>query len=228
MDGLVYERPRNRDLSRLTGAGDRDAEQAIRTLIGWIGDDPDREGLVDTPGRVLRAFREWFAGYADNPATHLARTFTEVAGYDEPVLLKDIPFRSFCEHHVAPITGLAHISYLPEKRVVGISKLVRVVDAVAKRLQIQERMTAEIASVIDEELRPRGVAVVIEASHACMSSRGVHKHGVSMVTSRMLGAFKDDPVLRGEFLSSIGPSRGGENIGGGLASAPPPDPEFRQ
>jgi GTP cyclohydrolase I len=179
-----------------------EAEQAVKTLIRWAGDDPDREGLLDTPARVLRAYNEWFAGYTDDPAEYLARTFEEAGGYDEPVLLRGIPFRSFCEHHMAPITGIAHISYLPAGRVVGLSKLARVLDCVAKRLQIQERMTAEIAAIIDEVLQPRGVAVVIEAAHACMSTRGVHKHGVSTITSRMLGLFKDDPVLRLEFLAS--------------------------
>jgi GTP cyclohydrolase IA len=180
-----------------------EAKEAVKTLIRWAGDDPDREGLRDTPARVLRAYNEWFAGYADDPAEHLARTFQEAGGYDEPVLLRAIPFRSCCEHHMAPITGVAHIGYLPATRVVGISKLARVVDCVAKRLQIQERMTAEIAGIIDEVLRPRGVGVVVEAQHACFSTRGVHKHGVSMVTSRMLGAFKQDPALRSEFLASV-------------------------
>ena len=180
-----------------------EAEEAVRTLIRWAGDDPEREGLLETPARVLRAYSEWFAGYADDPAEHLARTFAEVAGYDEPVLLREIPFRSCCEHHMAPITGVAHIGYLPAGRVVGISKLARVVDCVAKRLQIQERMTAEIARIVEQALQPHGVAVVVEATHACFATRGVHKHGVSTVTSRMLGVFKRDAVLRGEFLASI-------------------------
>jgi GTP cyclohydrolase IA len=180
-----------------------EAEEAVRTLIRWAGDDPDREGLLDTPSRVARAYNEWFAGYGEDPAEHLARTFEEVSGYDEPVLLRGIPFHSCCEHHMAAITGVAHISYMPADRVVGLSKLARVVDCIAKRLQIQERMTAEIAAAIDEVLQPRGVAVVIEAEHACMSTRGVHKHGISTTTSRMLGVFKQDPVLRSEFLASI-------------------------
>jgi len=180
-----------------------EAEEAVRTLIRWAGDDPDREGLLDTPSRVARAYNEWFAGYGEDPAEQLARTFEEVSGYDEPVLLRGIPFHSCCEHHMAAITGVVHISYMPAERVVGLSKLARVVDCIAKRLQIQERMTAEIAAVIDEVLQPRGVAVVIEAEHACMSTRGVHKHGISTTTSRMLGVFKQDPVLRSEFLVSI-------------------------
>lgn len=204
MHTLAKQRPL--DLHRLfeRQRPDRtEAEQAVRTLIRWAGDDPDREGLLDTPARVLRAYEEWFAGYSEDPAKHLARTFEEANGYDDPVLLRAIPFRSCCEHHMAPITGIAHISYLPAGRVVGLSKLARVVDCVARRLQIQERMTVQIASVIDEVLQPRGVAVVIEASHACMSSRGVHKHGVATRTSRMLGAFKQNAELRREFLDSI-------------------------
>lgn len=209
MDALTHEAPLTfeRLLAR-SRRGNAEAEEAVKTLIRWIGDDPKREGLLETPARVLRAYGEWFAGYGDDPAEHLARTFEEVGGYDEPVLLRAIPFRSCCEHHMAPITGVAHISYLPAARVVGISKLARVVDGFAKRLQIQERMTAEIAGAIDEVLQPRGVGVVIEANHACMSSRGVHKHGASLVTSRMIGVFKDDPVIRSEFLASIRQSSG--------------------
>jgi GTP cyclohydrolase I len=180
-----------------------EAEEAVKTLIRWAGDDPDREGLLDTPSRVVRAYHEWFSGYGEDPAEHLARTFEEVAGYDEPVLVRNIPFHSYCEHHLAPITGVAHISYMPAQRVVGLSKLARVVDCIAKRMQIQERMTAEIAGIIDEVLEPRGVAVVIEATHACMSTRGVQKHDVSTTTSRMLGVFKQDATLRSEFLASI-------------------------
>jgi GTP cyclohydrolase IA len=180
-----------------------EAEAAVKTLIRWAGDDPDREGLLDTPSRVVRAYNEWFSGYGEDPAEHLARTFEEVAGYDEPVLVRNIPFHSYCEHHLAPITGVAHVSYMPAQRVVGLSKLARVVDCIAKRMQIQERMTAEIAGVIDEVLEPRGVAVVIEATHACMSTRGVQKHGVSTTTSRMLGVFKQDATLRSEFLAAI-------------------------
>jgi GTP cyclohydrolase I len=204
MHALTQERPL--DLHRLfepQRPNQAEAEAAVKTLIRWVGDDPEREGLLDTPARVLRAYNEWFAGYAEDPAEHLTRTFEEAGGYDEPVLLRAIPFRSCCEHHMAPIIGVTHISYVPAERVVGISKLARVVDCVAKRLQIQERMTAEIAGIIDEVLRPRGVAVVVEATHACFSTRGVHKQGVWTVTSRMLGAFKRDPVLRAEFLASI-------------------------
>jgi GTP cyclohydrolase I len=194
------------DLQRLFDGrrpGQAEAEEAVRTLIRWAGDDPEREGLLDTPSRVLRAYNEWFAGYAEEPAEHLARTFEEVAGYDEPVVLRGIPFRSCCEHHMAPITGVVHVGYLPSGRVVGLSKLARVVDGFAKRLQIQERMTAQIAAVVDEVLQPRGVGVVVEAEHACMSSRGVGKEGVATVTSRMLGAFKQDLALRSQFLASI-------------------------
>lgn len=202
MDAMTKERPVDLLFERQR-PGREDAEEAVKTLIRWAGDDPDREGLLDTPSRVLRAYDEWFAGYAEDPAEYLTRSFEEIRDYDEPVLLRGIPFRSFCEHHMAPITGVAHISYLPAGRVVGLSKLARAVDCVAKRLQIQERMTAEIAEIVDNVLQPRGVAVVIEADHACISTRGVHKHGVSTITSRMLGKFKEDPVLRSEFLASV-------------------------
>jgi GTP cyclohydrolase I len=204
MHALTQERPL--DLHRLferPKPSRSEAEEAVRTLIRWAGDDPEREGLQDTPSRVLRAYDEWFAGYAEDPAEHLARTFEETGEYDAPVLLRAIPFRSCCEHHMAPITGVVHIGYLPAERVVGISKLARLVDGVARRLQIQERMTAEIAGIIDDVLRPRGVGVVVDATHACMSTRGVHKRGVSMVTHRMLGAFKQDAALRSEFLAFV-------------------------
>jgi GTP cyclohydrolase I len=180
-----------------------EAEDAVRVLLGWAGDNPDREGLQGTPARVARAFEEWFAGYDQNPADYLSRTFEEVAGYDEIVALRDIPFESHCEHHLAPIIGKAHIAYLPRRRVVGISKLARLVDVYAKRLQIQEKMTAEIASCLDKVLKPLGVAVVIEAVHHCMTTRGVHKPGVSMVTSRMLGVFRRQAATRQEFLASL-------------------------
>jgi GTP cyclohydrolase I len=183
------------------------AEQAIRTLLQWAGDDPNREGLRDTPARVARAFEEWFAGYHSDPEEVLRRTFEEVEGYDEMVVLKDIPFESHCEHHLAPIIGRAHVAYLPRKRVVGISKLARVVEAYAKRLQIQEKMTAQIANTINDVLDPLGVAVVIEGEHQCMTTRGVHTHGVTMVTSRMLGAFREDAITRREFLSIVGNPR---------------------
>ncbi len=179
------------------------AEQAIRTLLRWAGDDPQREGLRDTPARVARAYRDWFAGYAQDPTAYLARTFEEVAGYDEIIVLRDIDFESHCEHHMAPIIGRAHIGYLPDSRVVGISKLARVVDAYARRLQVQEKLTAQIAQCIHDTLQPRGVGVVIEATHECMTTRGVHKRGVSMVTSTLLGCFRSDPSTREEFMRLI-------------------------
>jgi GTP cyclohydrolase I len=181
-----------------------DVQDAIRTLIRWSGDDPTREGLVDTPARVARAWREYCQGYEEDPAAHLARRFREVGGYDEVVLLKDIPFQSHCEHHMAPIQGKAAIAYLPRDNVVGISKLARVLHAYARRLQIQERLTAEVAQCIWDNLKPQGVAVVIEAGHACMSARGVRTNGVSMITSRLLGCFLDDPTSRKEVLSLMG------------------------
>ncbi len=181
-----------------------EAEDAVRTLLRWAGDDIAREGLQDTPGRVARAYEEWFAGYEDDPIEYLQRTFEEVEGYDEMVLLKNIRVESFCEHHMAPIIGKAHIGYLPAARVVGISKLARVVETYARRFQVQEKMTAQIAHCIQDVLQPRGVAVVIEAAHQCMTTRGVHKPGVTMVTSQMLGAFRNDPMTRREFLTIIG------------------------
>jgi GTP cyclohydrolase I len=181
-----------------------DVQDAIRTLIRWSGDDPEREGLLDTPKRVARAWKEYCQGYADDPAIHLARQFEEVGGYDEIVLLKDIPFQSHCEHHMAPITGKASIAYLPTDRVVGISKLARVLHGFARRLQIQERLTAEVAQCIWDNLRPEGVAVVIEAQHGCMTGRGVRTQGVGMVTSRMMGSFLTDPRSRKEVLSLMG------------------------
>jgi GTP cyclohydrolase IA len=180
-----------------------EAEAAVATLLRWAGDDPAREGLAGTPDRVARAFEEWFAGYAQDPHAILERTFSEVEGYDEIVFLKDIRFESHCEHHLAPIIGRAHIAYLPDRRVVGISKLARLVDIYAKRLTIQEKMTAQIANTLNEVLQPRGVAVVIDAAHQCMTTRGVHKTGVSMMTSRMLGVFRDDANTRREFLSML-------------------------
>jgi len=181
-----------------------EAERAVRTLLQWAGDDPDREGLVDTPARVTRAFEDWFAGYADDPVQILQRTFAEVEGYDEMVVLRDVRVESHCEHHLAPILGRAHIGYLPNKRVVGISKLARVVDAYAKRLQIQEKLTAQIANCIQEVLEPRGVGVVLEAEHQCMTTRGIQKPGTSLITSRMLGLFRRNDATRREFLSLIG------------------------
>ncbi len=181
-----------------------EVEEAIRTLIRWAGDDPTREGLLDTPRRVAKSYREFFSGYEQNPSEILSRTFSETDGYDEMIVLKDMRFESHCEHHMAPIIGRAHIAYLPRKRVVGISKLARLLECYAKRLQIQEKLTAQIANTLNEELQPRGVAVVIDASHQCMTTRGVHKVGTSMVTSRMLGAFRHDPSTRREFLAFIG------------------------
>ncbi len=187
------------------------AESAVRTLLRWAGDDPDREGLRDTPARVARAYDDWFSGYADDPVTFLQRTFEEVEGYDEMVVLRDIRFESHCEHHLAPIIGRAHVGYLPARKVVGISKLARVVDAYARRLQVQEKMNAQIANCIQQVLEPKGVAVVIEAAHQCMTTRGVHKPGVTMVTSTMLGAFREDSRTRREFLAMI---RNPEGLGG--------------
>ncbi len=186
-----------------------EALEAVRTLIRWAGDDPEREGLVGTPDRLVRAYEEYFSGYDDDPVALLQRTFEEMDGYDEIVMLKDIRFESHCEHHIAPIIGKVHIAYLPSHRVVGISKLARLVEVYAKRLQIQEKMTAQIANTLDEVLRPKGVAVVIEAAHQCMTTRGVHKPGVSMVTSRMLGVFRTNPLTRREVLSMIGTPGGG-------------------
>ncbi|MCE2575430.1 GTP cyclohydrolase I FolE [Komagataeibacter sp. FNDCR2] len=180
-----------------------EAQEAVRTLLRWAGEDPDREGLHDTPERVIRSYDEFFSGYAEDPVDLLRRTFSEVDDYDEMVLLRDIRVESHCEHHMVPIIGVAHVAYLPRKRVVGISKLARVVDAYARRFQIQERLTAQIANTINEELQPYGVGVVIEASHQCMTTRGVHRPGVSMVTSRMLGTFRSNSDTRREFLSIL-------------------------
>ena len=182
------------------------AEDAVRTLLRWAGEDPEREGLLETPRRVVSAYRDWFSGYGIDPRDYLRRTFEETAGYDEMVVLRDIEFESHCEHHMAPIIGRAHVGYLPTDRVVGISKLARVVDVYARRFQVQEKMTSEIARCIEEVLEPRGVGVVIEAVHECMTTRGIHKRGVSMVTSAMLGTFRDDARTRSEFLQFIGQS----------------------
>jgi GTP cyclohydrolase I len=176
------------------------AEAAVRILLQWSGDDPAREGLRDTPARVARAYEDWFSGYAIDPTEYLRRTFEEVAGYDEMIVLRDIEFESHCEHHMAPIVGRAHVGYLPTDKVVGISKLARVVEAYARRFQVQEKLTAQIAHTIDDVLKPRGVGVVIEAVHQCMTTRGVHKTGVSMVTSQMLGVFREDARTRSEFM----------------------------
>ena len=187
-----------------------EAEDAVRTLLRWAGDNPDREGLMDTPARVVRSYEEFFVGYESDPKELLKRTFEETDGYDEMVLLKDIRFESHCEHHLVPIIGKAHIAYLPGTRVVGISKLARLVEMYAKRLTIQEKMTSQIANTLNEVLQPQGVAVVIEAAHQCMTTRGVHKPGVSMVTSRMLGAFRDNPSTRRELLFMVGTSNKAE------------------
>lgn len=182
------------------------AEEAVRTLIQWAGDDPKREGLLDTPARVVRAYEEFFAGYLEDPVQILSRTFSEVEGYDEMIVMQDIRFESHCEHHMVPVIGKAHVAYLPDRRVVGISKLARLVDIYARRLQIQEKMTVQIADTLNEVLQPKGVAVVIEAAHQCMTTRGVHKPGARLVTSRMLGAFRSDSTTRREFLAIIGNS----------------------
>jgi GTP cyclohydrolase I len=189
-----------------------EAEAAVRTLIRWAGDDPAREGLLGTPGRVVRAYNEFFRGYSIDPVQVLKRTFEETDGYDEMILLKDMRFESHCEHHLAPIIGRAHIAYLPRKRVDGISNHSRLLDIYAKRMQIQEKLTAQIANTLNDVLQPRGVAVVIDASHQCMTTRGVHKPGTSMVTSRMLGVFRTDPSTRREFLAFIGMPPGGTAI----------------
>jgi GTP cyclohydrolase I len=190
-----------------------EAEAAIRTLLRWAGDDPGREGLRETPQRVARAYGEWFAGYTIDPGAYLAKTFEEVNGYDEMVILRNVRFESHCEHHMAPIIGVAHIGYLPDRRIVGISKLARVVEAFARRLQVQERLTAEVAMTLNDVLQPKGAGVVIEASHGCMSTRGIHKPGVTMVTSHMTGAFREDASTRREFLAAIGNPTTGATIG---------------
>ncbi|WCE05922.1 GTP cyclohydrolase I FolE [Pseudoxanthomonas sp. JBR18] len=192
------------DSDNIRGGVSRDqAEDAVRTLLRWAGEDPAREGLLDTPKRVAKAYGDWFSGYREDPHDYLARTFEEVAGYDELIVLRDIEYESHCEHHMAPIIGKVHVGYLPDGKVVGISKLARVVDAFARRFQVQEKMTAQIAQCIQDVLAPRGVGVVVEGAHECMTTRGVHKRGVSMVTSKMLGAFRDDARTRAEFLRFI-------------------------
>lgn len=185
----------------------KDAEAAVKVLLEWAGDDPEREGLLDTPARVARAYEDWFSGYQDDPVDFLRRTFKEVDGYDEMIVLRDITFESHCEHHLAPIIGRAHVGYLPDKKVVGISKLARVVETFARRLQVQEAMTAQIANCIIDVLKPKGVGVIIEASHQCMTTRGIHKTGVSMVTSQMLGTMRTDASTRAEFLEICGRPR---------------------
>jgi GTP cyclohydrolase I len=195
--------------SRAPDVSREQAEDAVRVLLRWAGEDPAREGLLDTPKRVAKAYLDWFSGYQLDPDDYLARTFKEVCGYDEMIVLRDIQFESHCEHHMAPIIGRAHIGYLPNGKVVGISKLARVVDAYARRFQVQEKMTAQIAGCIERVLQPRGVGVVIEGAHECMTTRGVHKRGVSMITSKMLGTFREDARTRAEFLQfiDVGPGR---------------------
>jgi GTP cyclohydrolase IA len=188
---------------KVNNVSQQQAEDAVRTLLRWAGEDPAREGLRDTPSRVARAYRDWFSGYLSDPSAYLRRTFEEVAGYDEMIVLRDIEFESHCEHHMAPIIGRAHVGYLPTNKVVGISKLARVVDGYARRFQVQEKLTAQIAQCIADVLKPRGVGIVIDATHQCMSTRGVHKRAVSMVTSKMLGAFREDARTRAEFLRFI-------------------------
>jgi len=181
----------------------RAAEDAVRTLLAWAGEDPAREGLLDTPKRVVNAYRDWFSGYSIDPADYLRRTFEEVGGYDEMIILRDIAFESHCEHHMAPIIGRVHVGYLPTNKVVGISKLARVVDGYARRFQVQEKLTAQVAACINDVLKPRGVGIVVDAVHECMTTRGVHKRSVSMVTSRMVGTFREDARTRSEFLQFI-------------------------
>ena len=190
-------------IEQRNGINREQAESAVRTLLQWSGDDPTREGLIDTPRRVADAYGDWFSGYAIDPGEYLRRTFQEVAGYDEMIVLRDIEFESHCEHHMAPIIGRAHVGYLPTDKVVGISKLARVVEVYARRFQVQEKLTAQIARCIEDVLMPRGVGVVIDASHQCMTTRGIHKTGVSMITSKMLGCFRDDARTRSEFLTFI-------------------------
>ncbi|MEM6467109.1 MAG: GTP cyclohydrolase I FolE [Pseudomonadota bacterium] len=203
--------PERDDAPEIKKPSREEAEEAVRTLLRWAGDDPTREGLLDTPKRVTKAYGDWFKGYDEDPAALLQRTFEEVEGYDEMVVLRDIRFESYCEHHMAPIIGKAHVGYIPVGRVVGISKLARVVEAYAKRLQVQEKMNAQVANTLMDVLQPQGVAVVLEGEHHCMSTRGVHKPGVSMVTSTMLGVFREDRGTRREFLDIIGnpTNRGG-------------------
>jgi GTP cyclohydrolase I len=200
----VTRRRRAKNSSEAKRPNREEAEQAVRTLIRWVGDDPDREGLSGTPSRVVKAYEDWFGGYRDDPVDFLRRTFYEVDGYDELIVLRDIGFVSHCEHHLAPIIGKVHIGYLPDRKVVGISKLARVVDAFARRMQVQESLTAQIAHCIQDVLKPRGVGVVVEGVHQCMTTRGIRKQGVSMVTSQLLGHFRSDPRTRAEFLNMIG------------------------
>jgi len=207
MQALVRKKKKStKKISKIKKPSRKDAEKAVETLLLWAGENPQREGLVDTPKRVAMAYEDWFRGYKEDPVQFLKRTFEEVDGYDEMVILRDIQFESHCEHHMAPIIGQAHVGYLPRNKVVGISKLARVVESFARRFQVQEKMTAQIAHCINDVLNPKGVAVVIEASHQCMTTRGIHKTGVSMVTSQMLGTFRSDARTRAEFLQMIAKS----------------------
>ena len=211
---VVGDRPADSIITNANGRrrpSKSEAEAAVRTLIEWAGDDPDREGLVGTPDRVVRAYEEFFAGYNEDPVALLSTTFEETADYDEMIVLRDIRLESHCEHHMVPILGKAHIGYLPSGRVIGISKLARLLEVFAKRLQIQEKLTSQVANTLQDVLKPRGVGVVIEAAHQCMTTRGVRKPSVSMVSSHMLGAFRDDPTTRREFLSMIGNPRSAPN-----------------
>jgi GTP cyclohydrolase I len=203
-NGITISRHENIDVNRPSRA---EAEAAVRTLLRWAGDDPDREGLTDTPKRVARAYEDWFRGYNEDPMEYMRRTFEEVDGYDEMIVLRDISFESHCEHHMAPIIGKAHVGYLPRNKVVGISKLARVVEAFARRFQVQEAMTAQIANCIQEVLKPKGVGVVVEAVHQCMTTRGIHKEGVALITSQLVGDFREDSRTRAEFLGIIGRAR---------------------
>ncbi len=202
--GTLYAMSKNNEKAPPQGDVTQDqAEDAVRTLLRWAGEDPSREGLLDTPRRVAEAYGDWFSGYRDDPRAYMERTFEEVAGYDELIVLRDIEYESHCEHHMAPIIGRVHVGYLPAGKVVGISKLARVVEAYARRFQVQEKMTAQIAQCIQDVLQPIGVGVVVEGAHECMTTRGIHKRGVSMVTSKMLGSFRDDARTRAEFLRFI-------------------------
>ena len=203
MNAVTTDRKKDPALAERNGVEREDAEAAVRTLLRWAGEDPAREGLLDTPRRVVEAYTDWFSGYAVDPREYLSRTFEEMGGYDEMVVLRDIEFESHCEHHMAPIIGRAHVGYLPTGKVVGISKLARVVEVFARRFQVQEKMTSEIARCINDVLQPTGVGVVIEAVHECMTTRGIHKRGVSMITSKMLGTFRSDARTRNEFLTFI-------------------------
>lgn len=209
MDAKVHQRP---SLTPITMPSKEEAEAAVRTLLAWAGDDPAREGLIDTPRRVTKAFKEYFAGYGQDPADILDRTFSEISGYEDMVMLRDIQFSSHCEHHMAPFYGRVHVAYLPNGSVVGISKIARVVDAFAKRLQIQEAMTAQIAKALHDHLQPRGVAVMIEAAHTCMSMRGVQKHDVATITTQFTGEFKTNPVMQARFVDMVRAPKSGYSL----------------